>query len=276
MNWNNTPTYIKFLVKYTLLFAYPFSLWMFFLTPRQLSVLRNHPHRLQPVAFAFSLSNVPVKVAAAFAFFFSQSTCLCLWPRVALQLSDKMPSIFCHVFDLYEFRVLEIWNMCRAFHLNIGQLSPVATRGNKPKLLFRIPWIGWRWWRMGRYSGCIVQSPGTLNWHTWMTTSTVFFQLAKLLRWSTINFSSIPGSDQNKYTQSHWPLNVNKPHTLTALSICELNNNNNRAETNPLLATPSTSTFQWPFSLRSKGALTSEADRVVSAICCTLYAALRK
>jgi len=187
-----------------------------------------------------------------------------------------MPSIFCHVFDLYEFRVLEICNMCRAFHLNIGQLSPVATRGNKPKLLFRIPWIGWWWWRMGRYSGCIVQSPGTLNWHTWMSTSTVFFQLAKLLRWSTINFSSIPGCDQNKYTHSHWPLNVNKPHTLTALSICELNNNNNRAETNPLLATPSTSTFQWPFSLRSKGALTSEADRVVSAICCTLYAALRK
>lgn len=44
--------------------------------------------------------------------FWSLFLVLCIWQRVALQLSDKMLSIFCQAFDLFEFRVLQICYMC--------------------------------------------------------------------------------------------------------------------------------------------------------------------
>lgn len=83
---------------------------------------------------------------------------------------------------------------------------------------------------------CIVQA---LNWHTWSELLLdVFFQLAKMLRWSTINFSSISGSGQSKYPRTdthtrirHW-LSINRiathAHSAAALSICVLNNNKAR------------------------------------------------
>lgn len=206
-------------------------------------------------------------------------------------IKRQMPSIFCHVFDLFDFRVIEMRYMCQEFHLHAGELCCQWQPEHNPSLLLRVQRVSddddfgdddvrlhssalcnrrealidtHEWW---------LNMPGVYFFslpNCWGEAQSIFHLSLDLAltktnthtltsRWMSINRTDTAHAHTHTRTLAH----------LHTRSICELNNN--RAKTNPLLATPSTSTFQWPFSQRSKGALTSEANRVLSATRCALH-----
>lgn len=207
----------------------------------------------------------------------------------------QMPSIFCHVFDLFDFRVIEMRYMCQAFHLHAGELCCQRQPEHNPSLLLRVPRVsddddfGDDDVRLHSSALC-NRREALIDTHEWWLNmpGVYFFSLPNCWGEAQSIFHLSPDlalTKTNTHTLTSRWMSINRTdtahahththtHTRTLAhlhtgSICELYNN--RAKTNPLLATPSTSTFQWPFSQRSKGALTSEANRVLSATRCALH-----